>query len=68
MKSVLCSCCTYSLANAYIDYFVPKRRQVSVWDFPRPPKLIGDVREIVVFWGKTLVAQTYGAWAVSECF
>ena len=45
---------------------VPKQDQVSVWDFPRPPELIQDEREIVVRWGETLVAQTRGAWAVRE--
>ena len=45
---------------------VPKQGQMSVWDFPRPPELIRDKREIVVRWGKTLVAQTSGAWAVRE--
>ncbi len=43
-----------------------KQGQVSVWDFPRPPELIRDPREIVVQWGKTLIAQTFGAWAVRE--
>jgi len=45
---------------------VPKQGQVSVWDFPRPPKLVRDEREIVVHWGETLVARTRGAWAVRE--
>ena len=45
---------------------VPKQGQISVWDFPRPPELIRDKREIVVRWGNTLVAQTSGAWAVRE--
>ena len=44
----------------------PKQGQISVWDFPRPPELIRDEREIVVHWGKTLVARTCGAWAVRE--
>lgn len=44
----------------------PKQGQISVWDFPRPPELIRDQREIMVRWGKTLVAQTRGAWAVRE--
>ena len=26
----------------------PKQGQISVWDFPRPPELIRDEREIVV--------------------
>ena len=45
---------------------VPKQGQVSVWDFPRPPELVRDEREIEVWWGKTLVARTLGAWAVRE--
>jgi uncharacterized protein (DUF427 family) len=40
--------------------------KVSVWDFPRPPKLVRDAREIVVRWGDMMVAQTRGAWAVQE--
>jgi len=45
---------------------LPKEGQVSVWNFPRPPVLVRDKREIVVRWGKTLLAQTRGAWAVRE--
>ena len=45
---------------------VPKQGQVSVWDFPRPPALVREEREIVVRWGQTLVARTRGAWAVRE--
>ena len=44
----------------------PKPGQVSVWDFPRPPALVRDEREIVVFWGPSRIAQTRGAWAVKE--
>ena len=45
---------------------VPAPGQVSVWDFPRPPELVREAREIVVHWGDTLVARTRGAWAVRE--
>ena len=45
---------------------VPEQGQVSVWDFPRPPQLVRDEREIVMRWGETLVARTCGAWAVRE--
>ena len=45
---------------------VPKQGQLSVWDFPRPPELVRDKREIAVLWGRTLVARTCGAWAVRE--
>lgn len=44
----------------------PELGQVSVWDFPRPPALVRDEREIVVSWGETLLARTRGAWAVRE--
>jgi uncharacterized protein (DUF427 family) len=40
--------------------------QVSVWDFPRPPELVRDLREIVVHWGEREIARTCGAWAVRE--
>ena len=45
---------------------VPKQGQLSVWDFPRPPELVRDKREIAVLWGRTLVARTCGAWTVRE--
>ena len=45
---------------------VPKQGQVSVWDFPRPPALVREEREIVVRWGETLVARTRGACSVRE--
>ena len=45
---------------------IPAQGQVSVWDFPRPPELVREAREIVVFWGETLVAKTRGAWGVRE--
>lgn len=44
----------------------PNPEQVSVWDFPRPPALVRDEREVVVRWGQTRVARTHGAWAVRE--
>ena len=44
----------------------PAPGQVSVWDFPRPPELVRDAREIVVRWGDIEVARTCGAWAVRE--
>ena len=40
--------------------------QVSVWDFPRPPELVREAREVVVRWGNLEVARTLGAWAVRE--
>jgi uncharacterized protein (DUF427 family) len=45
---------------------VPAQGQVSVWDFPRPPELLRDSREIVVRWGGIEVARTHRAWAVRE--
>jgi uncharacterized protein (DUF427 family) len=44
----------------------PLPGQVSVWDFPRPPELVRDEREIVVRWGEIEVVRTRRAWAVRE--
>ncbi|MBA4216012.1 MAG: hypothetical protein C0460_01625 [Methylibium sp.] len=44
----------------------PAPGQISVWDFPRPPALVREPREIVVRWGTLEVARTCGAWAVRE--
>lgn len=44
----------------------PKQGQISVWDFPRPPALVREEREIVAHWGETLVVRTRAAWAVRE--
>lgn len=40
--------------------------QVSVWDFPRPPRIVLDTREVIVYWGDLLVAQTRRAQLVLE--
>jgi uncharacterized protein (DUF427 family) len=45
---------------------VPKPGQESVWDFPRPPRLVPDHREIVVRWGRVEVARTRRAIRVLE--
>ena len=45
---------------------VPQPGQTSVWDFPRPPRLVHDKREVVVRWGDTLVARTRRAVLVLE--
>lgn len=45
---------------------IPEQGQISVWDFPRPPDLVCEVREIVVRWGNLEVARTRAAWAVRE--
>ena len=37
-----------------------------MWDFPCPPELIADVREIVVRWGEREVARACAAWVVRE--
>ena len=37
---------------------VPGPGQVSVWDFPRPPQLVLDHREVIVRWGNVEVART----------
>jgi uncharacterized protein (DUF427 family) len=44
----------------------PAPGQVSVWDFPRPPRLAQDTREIVVRWGDVEVARTRRAVLVLE--
>lgn len=44
----------------------PGPGQVSVWDFPRPPRLAQDTREIVVRWGEVEVARTRRAVLVLE--
>lgn len=44
----------------------PGPGQESVWDYPRPPRIEADTREIVVRWGKTEVARTRGAVRVLE--
>jgi uncharacterized protein (DUF427 family) len=44
----------------------PGSGQVSVWDFPRPPLLVQDTREVVVHWGEVEVARTHRAVLVLE--
>ncbi len=44
----------------------PGAGQVSVWDFPRPPRLVKDAREVVIDWGGTPVARTTNAVLVLE--
>ena len=44
----------------------PGPGQVSVWDFPRPPRLVPDTREVVVHWGDVEVARTRRAMLVLE--
>jgi uncharacterized protein (DUF427 family) len=40
--------------------------QVSVWDFPRPPRLAADGREVVIRWGERTVAHSRRAVLVLE--
>ncbi len=44
----------------------PLPGQESVWDYPRPPKLVADPREIVIRWGSLEVARTRGAVRILE--
>ena len=44
----------------------PGPAQVSVWDFPRPPRLVAEPREIVITWGGVEVARTRRALLVLE--
>lgn len=45
---------------------VPGPGQVSVWDFPRPPRLAADTREVVLHWGGVQVARSRRALCVLE--
>ena len=45
---------------------IPEPGQVSVWDFPRPPQLASDAREVVVRWRDVEVARTRRAVRVLE--
>lgn len=44
----------------------PQTGQTSVWDFPRPPQLALDTREVVIHWGELEVARTRRAIKVLE--
>ena len=44
----------------------PGPGQVSVWDFPRPPRLVPDTREVVLRWGDVDLARTRQAMCVLE--
>jgi uncharacterized protein (DUF427 family) len=44
----------------------PGPGQTSVWDFPRPPRVVLDSREVVVRWGHVEVARTRRAVFVQE--
>lgn len=44
----------------------PGPGQESVWDYPRPPRLVRDARIVEVRAGEILVARTRAAWRVLE--
>jgi uncharacterized protein (DUF427 family) len=45
---------------------VPGPEQFSVWDYPRPPCVVPETREVVVHWGDVEVARTQRALRVLE--
>ena len=45
---------------------LPGPGQISVWDFPRPPRLAPDTREVVIHWGDVEIARTRRAICVLE--
>jgi uncharacterized protein (DUF427 family) len=45
---------------------IPDRGQESVWDYPRPPRLVPDAREIVVRAGQIEIARTRRALRLLE--
>ncbi len=45
---------------------MPRAGQSSVWDYPRPPRLAPDFREIVIRWGAVELARTTRALRVLE--
>lgn len=44
----------------------PGPGQVSVWDFPRPPRLVPDAREVTIHWGDVEIARTRRSVTVQE--
>ena len=44
----------------------PRDGQESVWDYPRPPRLEPDHREIVIRWGTLEIARTTSALRILE--
>jgi uncharacterized protein (DUF427 family) len=44
----------------------PAKGQESVWDYPRPPKVVQDKRHVVVRADGQLIADTRNAWRVLE--
>jgi uncharacterized protein (DUF427 family) len=44
----------------------PAPGQESVWDYPRPPRLVADTRHVVVRFGDIAIADTVAAYRVLE--
>ncbi len=44
----------------------PGEGQESVWDYPRPPVIVSDTREVIITWGDLQVARTCAALRVLE--
>jgi uncharacterized protein (DUF427 family) len=44
----------------------PTAGQESVWDYPRPPRLVEDARHVEVWHGTQRIADTRRAWRVLE--
>ena len=44
----------------------PAAGQESVWDYPRPPKLVADQRRVVVRFGEITIADSFETYRVLE--
>ena len=44
----------------------PGPGQESVWDYPRPPRLVPEARTVELFVGETLLARTNGSFRILE--
>jgi uncharacterized protein (DUF427 family) len=44
----------------------PRAGEESVWDYPRPPAIVADGREVVIHWGSREIARTRRAVRVLE--
>jgi uncharacterized protein (DUF427 family) len=44
----------------------PQAGQESVWDYPRPPRIVPDAREVVIRWGAVEIARTRQALRILE--
>ena len=45
---------------------VPAEGQESVWDYPRPPRVVADTREVIIRWGEIEVARSRAALRILE--